>query len=289
MKPFLARRKQMLKQPFEIKKALNNNVVIAIQEETEVVLIGKGIGFGKKKGDTIEQDKVDKCFVLINSNEQEQYKQLLHQVDEEFIAVMNDAVRLIEKKLQSSLNEHIHVALTDHISFAVNRLRNGLDIKNPFLIETQTLYPDEYTVAEEVVELVNRKLNIELPEGEIGFVTLHIHSAITDKHVSDINKHSRLISTMIKMIEDALHITINRESINYLRLVRHLRHAIERIQQEEQVEQQEKLANVLKKEYPICYNLSWKLIKVMQQVLQKPISDAEAVYLTMHLQRLSPK
>ncbi|RBW71549.1 glucose PTS transporter transcription antiterminator GlcT [Bacillus taeanensis] len=279
----------MFKQPFEIKKALNNNVVIAIQEETEVVLIGKGIGFGKKKGDTIEQDKVDKCFVLINSNEQEQYKQLLYQVDEEFIGVMNDAVRLIERKLQSSLNEHIHVALTDHISFAVNRLRNGLDIKNPFLIETQTLYPDEYTVAEEVVELVNRKLNIELAEGEIGFVTLHIHSAVTDQHVSDINKHSRLISTMIKMIEESLEIIINRESINYLRLVRHLRHAIERIQHEEQVEQQEKLANVLKKEYPICYNLSWKLIKVMQQVLQKPISDAEAVYLTMHLQRLSPK
>jgi transcriptional antiterminator len=162
-----------------------------------------------------------------------------------------------------------------------------LDIKNPFLTETQTLYPKEYTVAEEVIEVINRSLKIHLPEGEIGFVALHIHSAITNKSVTDIKKHSQLINTLMQMIRHSLDMEIDTKSINYLRLVRHLRHAIERISMGDIMEEQEKLAKVLKEEYPVCYNLAWKLIKVMQNTLNKPVPHAEAVYLTMHLQRLS--
>ncbi|SIA90475.1 RNA-binding antitermination protein GlcT [Mycobacteroides abscessus subsp. abscessus] len=55
------------------------------------------------------------------------------------------------------------------------------------------------------------------------------------------------------------------------------------------MEEPEKIADLLKSEYPVCYNLSWKLIKVMQQALRKKVFDAEAVYLTMHLQRLQKK
>ncbi len=91
------------------------------------------------------------------------------------------------------------------------------------------------------------------------------------------------------MIEEQLDITINKESVDYMRLVRHLRFAIERVKNQEKVEEPEKIASLLKEEYPICYNLSWKLIKVMQQTLKQPVFDAEAVYLTMHLQRLQKK
>ncbi len=35
--------------------------------------------------------------------------------------------------------------------------------------------------------------------------------------------------------------------------------------------------------------MAWKLIKVMQQTLQKEIYEAEAVYLRLHLQRIQAK
>jgi transcriptional antiterminator len=57
----------------------------------------------------------------------------------------------------------------------------------------------------------------------------------------------------------------------------------------EKVDEPEKINSLLKLEYPVCYNLSWKLIKVMQQFLKMKVFDAEAVYLTMHLQRLQKK
>ncbi|QNG59073.1 transcription antiterminator [Bacillus sp. PAMC26568] len=273
-----------------IKKVLNNNVLIAEHNTfEEVVLIGKGIGFGKKRGDTMEENSYEKMFVLTNEKEQEQFKMLLPFVDEDMIAVVSDIIHFIADRVKLPLNEHIHIALIDHITFAIKRLHKGMDIKNPFLVETKTLYPNEYSIAEEVIHMINDRLEVQLPEGEIGFIALHIHSAVTNKPLSDVNQFSQLINQLVGVIEDSMKIKVNHESVNYLRLVRHLRYTIERVLSGETVEEPEKFTLLLKKEYPLCYNTSWKMIKVMQQFLKKPVYEAEAVYLTLHLYRLTNK
>ncbi|WP_026573960.1 glucose PTS transporter transcription antiterminator GlcT [Bacillus sp. UNC438CL73TsuS30] len=273
-----------------IDKVLNNNVLIAKHPSyEEVVLIGKGIGFNRKQGDFIETDTVEKLFVLKNEKEQESYIKLLPFIDNEFLEVIISAIDLIKQRTNSQLNEHIHVALTDHLMFAITRASQGMEMSNPFLVETKALYRHEYEVAAEVVQYIREKTGINLPDGEIGFIALHIHSAITNKNLSDVNRHSQLISRLVEMVEEQLDIEIDKESVDYMRLVRHLRFAIERVQKGERVEEPERIASLLKEEYPVCYNLSWKLIKVMQQTLRLTVYDAEAVYLTMHLQRLQKK
>ncbi|MCA1320993.1 transcription antiterminator [Bacillus tianshenii] len=272
-----------------VKKVLNNNVLIATHPEYgEVILTGKGIGFAKKAGENITVDRAEKFFVLKSEDEQNQYKQLLDYIDETFIGLMNECMEMVEARFQVKLNEHIHVGLTDHLYFAVKRIQQGLDIKNPFLKETELAYPREYAAAMEIVEWLKVKLDLAIPEGEIGFITLHIHSALTNRDLSEINRHTQLINDMVIVIEDSLKIKIDRTDINYLRLVRHFHASIERVQTDQfRPDQQEILAKVLREEYPVCYNLAWKLIKIMQQKLQKSVPDAEAVYLTLHLQRLS--
>ncbi|KZM56231.1 PRD domain-containing protein [Aeribacillus pallidus] len=275
---------------FKVKKVLNNNVLIAGHDTfQEVVLIGKGIGFGKKGGELISNETVEKIFVLKNEQEQEQYKKLLPYTNEKMIEVVSDCIAHISKKVGLPLNEHIHIALTDHITFAIKRIEQGMDIKNPFLSETEVLYPKEYNIASEVVSIIEDKLKIKLPKGEIGFIALHIHSAITHKSISEVNRHSQLIAQLIEVAEDSLNIQLDKESFNYLRLVRHLQATIERVLKEEKTEEPEELALLLKKKYPLCYNIAWKMIKMMQQVLKKQIDEAEAVYLTMHLYRIAKK
>jgi transcriptional antiterminator len=255
----------------------------------EVVLIGKGIGFNRKRGDFIETDAVEKLFVLKNEKEQENYIKLLPFIDSDFLEIIISAIDLIKQRTHSVLNEHIHVALTDHLMFALTRASQGMDIRNPFLVETKALYRHEYEIAIEVVQLIKEKTGISLPVGEIGFIALHIHSAITNKNLSDVNQHSQLVGRLVEMVEEQFELEIDKESIDYMRLVRHIRFAIERVIKGEKVKEPEKIASLLKEEYPVCYNLSWKLIKVMQQTLKMKVFDAEAVYLTMHLQRLQNK
>ncbi|MEW8969552.1 MAG: PRD domain-containing protein [Mesobacillus sp.] len=274
----------------EVKKGLNNNVLIADHPMFgEVILIGKGIGFNRKKGDRLEEGQAEKMFVLKDEKEQANYIKLLPFVENDLHEAIISAIELIKKRTSSQLNEHIHVALTDHLMFAVNRIAKGMEFKNPFLVETKTLYPTEFEIAKEVVQLIKEKSGVELPDGEIGFVALHIHSAVMNRNLSDVNKHSQLVTKLVQMIEENLDIVIDKEGIDYTRLVRHIRFTIERVNNGEKVEEPEKFADLLKEEYPVCYNLSWKLIKVMQQTLKKQVFDAEAVYLTMHLQRLQKK
>ncbi|UCZ52492.1 transcription antiterminator [Bacillus shivajii] len=270
-----------------VKKALNNNVIIAEHPEyEEIILIGKGLGFGKREGDIVAGERAEKFFVLKNTEEQKQYLKLLEYVDESFIEMMNDMITGIEERFGVQLNEHIHVGLTDHLFFAIKRIREGLGVKNPFRRETELAYPKEYAMAEEIVETLSDRLNITIPEGETGFIALHIHSALTNRALAEINKDTQLVSELVQVIEENLNITVDKKDMNYLRLVRHIHHTIERVQTGNYMEEQETLKSVLQEQYPVCYNLSWKLMKVMQQKLKKPVPDAEAVYLTLHLQRL---
>jgi transcriptional antiterminator len=273
-----------------IDKVLNNNVLIAEHPSyEEVVLIGKGIGFNRKHGDFIETESVEKLFVLKNEKEQQNYIKLLPFIENDLLEVIISAIGLIKQRTHTQLDEHIHVALTDHLMFAINRVSKGMEMSNPFLVETKTLYRHEYEIAAEVVEFINEKTRISLPVGEIGFIALHIHSAMTNRNLSEVNQHSQLVSRLVQMVEEQFEIDIDKESIDYMRLVRHLRFTIERVVKGEKVDEPEKINSLLKQEYPVCYNLSWKLIKVMQQTLKMKVFDAEAVYLTMHLQRIQKK
>ena len=49
-----------------VEKILNNNVVVAIDPNTkkEVIIMGSGIAFKRKVGQEIEEDKIEKIFVV---------------------------------------------------------------------------------------------------------------------------------------------------------------------------------------------------------------------------------
>ncbi|MDT9721504.1 PRD domain-containing protein [Paenibacillus sp. ClWae2A] len=273
-----------------VDKALNNNVIIAQHpEHGEVVVIGKGIGFNRKPSDHIPLMAVEKMFILTNQQEQEQYKQLLPQVDEALIEIINEVITYIAERTDVPLNEHIHIALTDHISFALKRKEQGIIIQNPFLYETREIYPEEYRMGEYAVRLIKERMGVDLGMDEIGFVALHIYSAMTNQNISQVREHSQLITDLVNLVSDQLDYSFETESLDYSRLLTHLRFALERVRRGDKVEELHKLDSLLKLEYPEMYSLAWKLTKVMEKRLKLPVYPAEVGYLTIHLQRLNQR
>jgi transcriptional antiterminator len=273
-----------------VAKVLNNNVIIAEHPQyAEVVVIGKGIGFNRKTRDRINLSSVEKMFILRSQEEQEQYKQLVPQVDEKLIEVVQEIVLHIMQSSRQALNEHIHIALTDHISFAIRRSEQHIAIHNPFLYETREIYPEEYRLAEYAVDRINEAMKVSLPPDEIGFVALHIVSALSNRHISEVKQHSQLIGDMVGLVEDNLEYRIPRDSLDYSRLVTHLRFVLERLRRGETVRETSSLDGLMKREYPEMYMLAWKLTKVIEQRVHIPVYPAEVSYLTIHLQRLAQK
>lgn len=267
-----------------IEKALNNNVVIGKDELEEVVLIGRGIGFGKKQGDTLEIEEADKVYKLEGQQDTSRYQTLLTMADEKLFQSTLEAIELIDDMTTEDINNRILLSLTDHLLFAMKRLEEGIEISNPFVNETKALYPKEYSIAEAVVDMFNSKYGIKLPEAEVGFIALHVHSSIYNRSLRDMNVLSEVVHQAIVIIEQGLDTTIDQSSIQYDRFVRHISFCVQRVMKGESVPSQDAFDSLLKTEYPVCYNIAVKIVKMIQNKLQRKVYDSEVVYLTMHIQ-----
>ncbi|WP_414054898.1 glucose PTS transporter transcription antiterminator GlcT [Macrococcus equi] len=272
---------------YKIDKVLNNNVLIASRNQNEVVIIGKGIGFAKKSGQVLleqELSRIEKIFELKTEQEQTRYKDLLALTEDSVIATVIEIVEYIDKQTDGKIDDKIILSLTDHIIFALKRYQDGIFIANPFLSETEALYEQEFLIAEQVVQMLNEKLQVNFPRTEVGFIALHIHSSVNNHSLSDMKVMTDVIKKAVHLIEHDLKVVIDKQSIAYSRFIRHISFAVQRIMADDRMPDQKNLETVLKMQYPLCYNTAVKIVKMMQTHLNKPVYESELVYLTMHIQ-----
>ena len=271
-----------------IKKVLNNNVLICDYCNEEVIVIGKGLGFNQKAGKYIEPDKViEKVFTVQNKQEQDHYKMVLEHTDEEVLKVVIESVQLIMTHFDLSQNESFIVSLTDHIVFALKRYQQKQFIQNPFLSETKYSYPEAYKIAKRVVARINLQLNVDFPEDEVGFIALHIASQTNQIDIEQTQQVPKLIKTAVKIIEHDLQIKIPVQSIQYQRFVRHIHFLLQRVRNGERAHVELNFETLLKSQYPLCYNIAVKIVKMIQTQSSVEVYQAEIAYLTMHIQQLS--
>ncbi|MCX7829123.1 MAG: transcription antiterminator [Thermanaerothrix sp.] len=271
----------------KVQKVLNNNVVIALHRSGyEAVLVGCGLGFGKRVGDPVDEDQAEKVFVLKDPGERIRYAKVLQEVDQAFAALVTQGIAMMEDLLGATLGERIHWSLTDHLFFAVKRLREGIAVKNPFLREVEVLYPKEYAAAQAMIRWLSEEIDLPMPDDESAFVALHVHSAMGGESLSQVSRKNHIISQMIRITEESLGFPLNRKSPQYMRLIRHLSFSIDRIEASMDGDPMDVMEDVMRREHPIPYGIAAKLCLFLQNALSKPVPKAEVVYLTIHIHRL---
>lgn len=265
-------------------KVFNNNIVLVSQSNVEKILYEKGIGFGKRLGDSIPKiTKIEKIFSIEDKNNYNNFYELINSVDKELIAICEEVIYMISKELNEELNEKVHISLIDHIAFTLKRLKKGEDIKNPFLVEIETLYPREFELAQKAAVMIQDKTKIFLPDDEIGFITLHIHSARNDGKLSNTVRYAFLSNTIIEMIEDETNVEIDRRSLDYARFITHIRFAIQRILNNTPI--QNELLDTIKYQYYSSFKLAQKISKFLEGELELKVVEDETAYLAIHIQR----
>lgn len=189
----------------------------------------------------------------------------------------------ISEELGEELNETIHIGLIDHLAIAMKRLKNKEQINNPFIVEIETLYSVEFEMAKKIVNKLQDKYEIDFPEGEIGFITLHIHSARNGKMLSNSIKYSYLSNKIIIYIEEKFNSKIDKRSLYYARFLSHVRFTIERVLTDTVLKND--LTEIIKKSYPISYEIAEGASKIIEETLDKKVCDDEVAYIAMHVER----
>ncbi|QOX61858.1 PRD domain-containing protein [Anoxybacterium hadale] len=270
---------------YKVVKVFNNNVLLATLNGKEKILYGKGLGFGKTANEFIPANMlIEKVYTIENEASSNQFSQLINYVDSKIVGLCEEVIYMIGQELNEELNENIHISLTDHIAFTLKRLKENDEIMNPFLVETETLYKHEFGIARKATRLLESRLNIVIPDGEIGFITLHIHSARNNGKLSNTIKYTRLVSSMADCMEASLGLSIDRKSIDYARFVIHMRFAIERLQKGNPIKNE--LLSIIKKQFANSYKVSEKLAKLIEESLNVNVVEDEIAYLTVHVEKL---
>lgn len=178
--------------------------------------------------------------------------------------------------------------MPDHISLAVNRVTKGLIIENGLLWEIKKLYKEEFLVAKEAVQMINDKFNVELGEDEAGFIAFHFVNAELNSGINTITKITKFIKEILTIVSYQLKISIDEESLSAFRFITHLKFFAQRIFTNEKNDTLEDsfLYEVVKERYTKAFNITIKVKDHIDKHYAYQISDMEAIYLTVHIQRL---
>ncbi|WP_440112793.1 PRD domain-containing protein [Paenibacillus sp. QZ-Y1] len=273
---------------FQILRVIGNNVVMVQGSKNgkEYVIIGKGIGFGVKDAGIIEgnDERIEKLYRLEDRDEWSQFQILLEDIEPKVMKITDEIIGDITCQFPGKLNDKIYLALPSHIQFTIYRLRSGMDIINPFLQETKMTFPKEYEIALKAAEKISAEFNVQIPDDEVGFLTYHVYSAVSNVPVGKLIKVSNMVSELLDLIRAEQKIKFEHGSMNHIRLMIHLRFSLERILQGSMIDNP--FVKHIKKEYKPEYKLAQKLGEVMQDKLEVEVPEEELCFMAMHLHRL---
>lgn len=271
---------------FRVKKALNHNTVIAIgmEDNREYLLIGKGIGFGKKVSERMEAPEGCTVYSLQEQTDRGSAMELVKEIDPVFLEIAEQILKESEKVF-GKIDWSILFPMADHIAFAVRRIQNNEQISNPLTSDIQALFHMEYKTAECVRPILKERLGVEIDAHEVGYIALHVHSAIEDENVALSMQIARTVRECIQMVEKETGQTIDVMSLSYNRLMNHVRYMVARSIRGEKLKLN--MNDYMEIKFPEAYRLAAEVCGHLEQHLHQPLDESEIGYLAMHIERVA--
>lgn len=272
-----------------INRILNNNVVITSDDNgEETIVMGKGIGYQKSKGDIIDKEKINKVFKISNREVSDKFQELFNKIPIEHMKLSGEIIEFAESKLNKKLNEGIYISLSDHTYTAIKRIKNNITVKNALLWEIKRFYKKEFEIGLKALELIEEKTNIKLPLDEAGFIALHIVNAQLDIEQPKIQEITRLIEEILTIVRINFRIEFNEDSVFYYRFITHLRYFAQRLFSNKTYnsDTDEELVNIIKIKYPKEFECVNKIKTFISKKYNYELSNDEYVYLTIHIAKV---
>ena len=273
----------------KIVKVMNNSLVFVKNDENdEIIVMGKGIGFMKKAGESIDSSKIEKIFTLKDDETKKNYFRTMEDISSEYVEVTNDIVKYASNLLNCKLNDSVFISLIDHISFAIERFNKNISLQNRLLWEIKKFYPNEFRVGMYAVNKINDVLGVKLPEEEAGNIAFHIVNAQTENsEMEDTFLMIKMMKDILNIIKYHLNVNLNKESLNYSRFITHLQFFLQRVIEGKVADNKNSfiLAQIERQE-PDKVNCARNIKSYVEKILNIEIGDDEILYLTMHIIRI---
>lgn len=275
----------------KIVQSLNQNALLVDNGGDECIVMGKGIGFGKKKGDVVDVKKDTKFYKMIP--QQNEGRELIEDIDDQSLQLAEKIAIQAEKFLEKEFTGNFILALAGHIQFLGEKYREQIDIPEPFHYELKYLYPTEYKIAKWATNYLREEYHFNLPNAEISFFTLHfVNGLVENGDMENVVELSNILNETIEIIESATSETMDRQTISFSRFIIHLRYFI--IRGLSRTPQKDIKEN---SDFKKIYDLTFEMYPFEKQIIDKikeqlyiehniVFKNYEDFYLLLHLVRI---
>ena len=275
----------------KITKVINNNIVVSRDEANrEVVLMGKGLGFQKHAGQTVNPKKVEKTYIMKDHGMTHRFQEMVANIPIERLKVCNEIIQYAKDRLQKNINDNIYISLTDHINFAIERVKMGVPFQNPFLWEIKKFYYQEYMIGKAAIGIIAKKLKVTLPQDEAAFIALHFVNAELDLDMTAMVSMTKFVNHILDIVDECFGNRIDKESVFYERFVTHLKFFAQRIFAGKEVESDDtEFQEIIRNKYQDCIDCVEKIKAYIKETCNHDVTDEEMMYLTVHVKRVTTK
>lgn len=270
----------------KIMKKLNNNVVLALNDkDEEIIVVGKGLGFRKTPYILEDISLIEKKYVIPESTKA---SEILDSIPDEVIKVTEKVIRSGYRELNMEFNADILLTLSDHINFALQRNKEKIKMRNPLEWEIKHLYPKEYTVGANSLDIIEKELGVRLNENESAFIALHFINAQLGKHdMTETTKITTIMGEILNLIKYKFKIEFDEDSFEFTRFVTHIRYFIMRqVSNKPLVNENSDMFDFMKDR--LAEEL--ECVKIIEKHLDKnygwKCTKDERLYLMLHIQRI---
>ena len=266
-------------------KIFNNNALSTVTHDgKDAILIGLGIGFNKRPGDKVSEEKIEKIY-YVQDDMQTKFLEMLKNVDSEVMDASEKIVGLIPGS-EGKFNNKGILSLIEHISFAIDRTKNGIFLPNLMLSDIKMMYPKEFELGLKALDIIQEICHIRLPEDEAGYIALHfVNMQSNDNFAYDTLK---FVKGSIDLIKECYGIELDESNLSTLRFMTHLKFLAQRIFKNEAL-QDDKMIEMY--DYLMGNNYKneeylQKLDKYIEKEFKYKLDKSEKVYLLLHLTKI---
>ncbi len=207
-------------------KIFNNNALSTVTHDgKDAILIGLGIGFNKRPGDKVSEEKIEKIY-YVQDDMQTKFLEMLKNVDSDVMDASEKIVSLIPGSEGKFSNKGI-LSLIEHISFAIERTKNGIFLPNLMLSDIKMMYSKEFELGLKALDIIQEICHIRLPGDEAGYIALHfVNMQSNDNLAYDTLK---FVKGSIDLIKECYGIELDESNLTTLRFMTHLKFLAQRI------------------------------------------------------------
>ena len=271
----------------QVIKCINNNVVSCRDGKGhEMIAMGRGLGFALRPGDEVDEEKVEKLFRMQTPDDARRLTDLFSTLPPRQIELCSLIVDRATRDLGRKLSPSVYLTLTDHICFAIDRMRSGTTFQNTLLAEVRTFYPREYTVGKYALELLAQELDVHFPDDEAANIALHLVNAEYENSISDTLRITQTLHDILSTLTGWPRLHLDTASGFYDEFTVHLKFLVRRaFSGNGQPRGDEGFVASVRRCYPDEFHCAQQIIEGLERRTGNSLPAEEQAYLAASLHR----